>query len=140
MHSINTNLSSLPITQERNGSHSSINFTQYAARPKPREDIQYENLTALLIKEDQELNLTREETYQPFTLEINKYEETERYKRLNVSYVETKFVSIGDQERVVLQLKKPKLEPKTRLTDSVFSYSSAGRLDLSTQCVLYRVN
>ena len=37
MHSINTNLSSLPISQERNASHSSINFTQYAARPKPKE-------------------------------------------------------------------------------------------------------
>ena len=96
MHSINTNLSSLPITQERNESHSSINFTQYATRPKPREDIQYENLTALLIKEEQELNLTREETYLPFSLEINKYEETERYKRFNISYVESKFVSIGD--------------------------------------------
>ena len=96
MHSINTNLSSLPITQERNASHSSINFTQYTARPKHREDNQYENLTALLIKEEQELNLTKDETYQPFTLEINKYEESERYKRFNVSYVESKFVSIGD--------------------------------------------
>lgn len=40
--------------------------------------------------------MTREERYHPFSLEINKYEETERYKRFNVSYVETKFVSIGD--------------------------------------------
>ena len=61
MHSINTNLTSLPITLERNESRSSINFTQYAARPKVREDVQYQNLSALLIRDEQELNSTRDE-------------------------------------------------------------------------------
>jgi hypothetical protein len=40
--------------------------------------------------------MTRDESYQPFTIEINKYQETERYKRFNVSYIDTKFISIGD--------------------------------------------
>ena len=95
MHSIDTNLTSLPIMLENNVSRSRINFTQYA-RPSVREDVQFQNLTALLNKDEQELNKTMDEQYKPFTIEINKYEETERYKRFNVSYIESKFMSIGD--------------------------------------------
>ena len=95
MHSIDTNLTGLPIMLENNVSRSRINFTQYA-RPSVREDVQFQNLTALLNKDEQELNKTTDEQYKPFTIEINKYEETERYKRFNVSYIESKFISIGD--------------------------------------------
>ena len=103
-------------------------------------DIYFQNLTELILKEEEELKFSKEKLYIPFNITTNQYVETERYKRINVSYIETKFISIRDKEQIVIQFTQQKLEPRTRLNDSLFSYSPQGRFDRSTECILYRVN
>jgi hypothetical protein len=83
-----------------------LNFTKYKIHANIS-NYHYENFTELLIKDDLETqNMTY--TYIRPVVDSHTYYETQSLKSINLSLINTTFVSLKDRQQVIVTLNRPK--------------------------------
>ena len=79
-----------------------LNFT----RPQIKVEQYFENLTALLINDD---SFTTTYKYQPPLFNNQTYIESQELKRMNISLINTRFVSLKNIEQMIVTLSRPRI-------------------------------
>jgi hypothetical protein len=96
LHGIDYNTSLKEIIPKETSRINQLNFTKYKIHAN-LSHYHYENLTELLIKDDLETkNMTY--AYTPSVVDSHTYYETQSLKSINLSLINTTFVSLKDRQ------------------------------------------